>query len=397
MQNHVQADSRTRTVSGSGTPSVPPRKKTSPPQTSFARRLKRIVKLAAIVATVLFMLGVGGVIWMFITPSGNNFRYLIADTIITTKHRYLAKYIIGQHELDKRVQEYQSRFDAMGDERDTHEIHPSAGEGTSTSTNNSGAVQEKPLVEIEEISGHGYSGYVMTVNDPTKIRIVVPQKQGRGERVLSMVQRTGAVAGVNGGGFADPNWNGNGFQPIGIVMSGGELFYSDLGKSRSTQVVGIDKQGKMIAGRYTLDELKQLDVQEAVTFQPRIIVNGKGLIKSAADGWGIAPRTAMGQREDGAILFVVIDGRQPGHSIGANLYDVQNIMLAHGAVIAANLDGGSSTMLVKDGQVLNKPSTKSSEGRYLPTAWLVFEHPEQAVIPNVWAGLKPSDIDPGKW
>nr|WP_245996046.1 phosphodiester glycosidase family protein [Paenibacillus taihuensis] len=345
------------------------------------------------------MLGIAGMIWMFITPSGNNFRYLIADTIITTKHRYLAKYIIGQTELDKRVKAYQNRFDAMGEERDTHEIHPTPteGSGEQTSTNNSEAVQEKPLVEIEKISGHGYSGYVMTVNDPKKIRIVVPEKQGRGERVLSMVQRTGAIAGVNGGGFADPNWNGNGFQPIGIVMSGGELFYSDLGKSRSTQVVGIDKEGKMIAGRYSLDELKQLGVQEAVTFQPRIIVNGKGLIKNAADGWGIAPRTAMGQREDGAILFVVIDGRQPGHSIGANLYDVQNIMLAHGAVIAANLDGGSSTMLVKDGEVLNKPSTKSSEGRYLPTAWLVFEHPEQAVIPNVWAGLKPGDIDPGKW
>ncbi|AZN40214.1 phosphodiester glycosidase family protein [Paenibacillus albus] len=388
METNLPARSRT------GSSSVPPRR-TNPPQTPFAKRLKRIVKGVAITATVLFMLGIGGIIWMFITPSGNNFRYLIADTLITTQHRYLAKYIIGQHELDGRVKAYQNRFDAMGEERDTHQINPSAGE--QSGTDSGASEQEKPLVEIEKISGHGYSGYVMTVNDPKKIRIGVPEKAGRGERVLSMVQRTGAIAGVNGGGFADPNWQGNGFQPIGIVMSGGELFYSDLGKSRSTQVVGLDKEGKMVAGRYSLAELQKLGVQEAVTFQPRIIVNGKGLIKNAADGWGIAPRTAMGQREDGAILFVVIDGRQPGHSIGANLYDVQNIMLSHGAVIAANLDGGSSTMLVKDGEVLNKPSTKSSEGRYLPSAWLVFEHPEQAVISNVWAGLKPGDIDPGKW
>ena len=114
-------------------------------------------------------------------------------------------------------------------------------------------------------------------------------------------------------------------------------------------------------------------------------------------GWGIAPRTAIGQREDGAILFVVIDGRQPSHSIGANLYDVQQIMLEHGAVIAANLDGGSSTVLVKDGEVLNKPSTKNEEGRYLPTAFLVFEHPELVSMPNVWEGLRPQDIDASKW
>ncbi|NBD26096.1 phosphodiester glycosidase family protein [Paenibacillus glycinis] len=355
------------------------------------------------VAFALFLaIGASGAVWLFLTPSGTDFRYVMADTIITTQHRKWAKYIIGQEALDARVQAYQNRFNEMGEERDTHEIHPSA-PGTGTPVPASGAdeagqeEQEKPLVEIEQISGHGYSGYVMTVNDPTKIRIAVPEKPGRGERVLSMVQRTGAIAGVNGGGFADPNWEGNGFQPIGIVMSGGQLFYSDLGRSNATQVVGIDGSGKMVAGRYSLNELRQMGVKEAVTFQPRIIVNGKGLIKNAADGWGIAPRTAMGQREDGAILFVVIDGRQPGHSIGANLYDVQQILLERGAVIAANLDGGSSTVLVKDGAVLNKPSTKSSEGRYLPSAFLVFEHPEQADIRNVWEGLKPGDIDPGKW
>ena len=136
---------------------------------------------------------------------------------------------------------------------------------------------------------------------------------------------TGAIAGINGGGFADPNWKGNGFKPIGVVISQGKLYYNGLdSKKSSTQIVGIDKQGKMVAGKYSLDELKDMGIQEAVTFQPRIIVNGKGQIKSQKEGWGIAPRTAMGQREDGTILFVVIDGRQPGYSIGASLYDVQH-------------------------------------------------------------------------
>ncbi|MNP35981.1 hypothetical protein D3C76_1293370 [compost metagenome] len=127
-----------------------------------------------------------------------------------------------------------------------------------------------------------------------------------------MVARTGALAGVNGGGFADPNWKGNGFKPIGVVISQGKMYYNGISSNASTQIVGLDKQGKMIAGKYTIEELVELGIQEAVTFQPRIIVNGKGQIRSKKDGWGIAPRTAMGQKEDGSILFVVIDGRQLG-------------------------------------------------------------------------------------
>jgi exopolysaccharide biosynthesis protein len=96
-------------------------------------------------------------------------------------------------------------------------------------------------------------------------------------------------------------------------------------------------------------------------------------------------------------LFLLIDGRQPSYSIGATLYDAQEIMLQHGAVIAANLDGGSSTVLVNEqGEVVNRPSAKHGE-RYLPTAFLVFNDPSSVNVPNVWAGLKPSEIDPGKW
>lgn len=365
-----------------------PKKKTS----RKPRRKKKGVFLRFIGRlTVSFMvIGLLAVLWLFLTPSGNSMRYLMADTLITTQHRHWAKYIIGQAELDKRVAAYQAQFDAMGTEEDTHIINlPDAEE-------EQGEEKEKPLIEIEEVSSSSYHGYVLTVNDPTKIRLGVPGKTGKGEKVSSMVARTGAIAGVNGGGFADPNWKGNGFKPIGVVISQGKMYYNGIGAKDSTQIVGIDNKGKMIAGRYTINELSELGIQEAVTFQPRIIVNGKGQIKSQKEGWGIAPRTAMGQREDGAILFVVIDGRQPGYSIGATLYDVQQIMLDHGAVLAANLDGGSSTVLVTEGgEIANRPSSEYGE-RYLPTAFLVFEEPDQVEIPNIWEGLRPQDIDAGK-
>ena len=331
---------------------------------------------------IIVVIGVGAG-WLYLTPWGHNFRYLMADTLITTQHRRWAKYIIGESELQKRVAEYSQQFERNGSERDTHTIQPPT----------LAVEAEKPLVEIQPVSGTNYKGYVMIVHDPTKIRLGVPANSGNGEKVSSMVKRLGAVAGVNAGGFDDPSGKGNGFKPIGAVISQGKLYFNGLGNASSTQIVGIDKQGKMIAGHYSLKELQNLNVQEAVTFEPRLIVNGKGLIKSHRGGWGIAPRTAMGQASDGSIIFVVIDGRQPGYSIGADLYDVQKILLEHGAVIGANLDGGASSVLVKDGSIVNKPSSKYGE-RSLPTAFLVFNDPSSVNIPNVWKGLTSGDISP---
>jgi exopolysaccharide biosynthesis protein len=330
------------------------------------------------------ILGAG---WFFLTPSGKDIRYMIADSIITSQHREWAKYLIGEKALRERVAAYTAKFDEMGVERDTHTISS----GTS-----GGAADTGKLTSVEEVDGTGYHGFLLTVKDPKKVKLIVTSTMGRGERVSSMVKRTGAIAGVNAGGFSDPNWKGNGFKPIGLVISGGKIYYNGLGSKNSVQIVGIDKNGKMLAGKYSIDELMNLGISEAVSFSPRIIVNGKGLIPNRQEGWGIAPRTVMGQRDDGALLFLTIDGRQPGYSVGATLYDAQEILLKHGAVIAANLDGGSSTVLVNEkGEDVNKPSSSYGE-RYLPTAFLVFDNPDSVSNPNIWAGLKPSEIDASK-
>ncbi len=361
-------------------------------RTKKKRKRLGFFKTIGIVFLTAFLLAIAFLAWFFLTPSGTSLRYRLADTIITTQHRVWAKYLVGEKGLQERVAAYAKQFEEMGEERDTHQIEqPAAGADGA-----GGAEDDQPLTKIETVDGKGYHGYLLTVRDPKKIRLVVPNKRGKGEKVSSMVERTGAIAGVNAGGFADPNWKGNGFQPIGLVISQGKIFYRDIGMDQSTQIVGLDKNGKMIAGRYSVNELMDLGISEAVSFSPRIIVNGKGLIKNHSQGWGIAPRTVMGQKEDGSILFLIIDGRQPGYSIGADLYDAQQIMLEHGAVIAANLDGGSSTVLVTEGgEIVNKPSTKG--GRYLPTAFLVFEDPSSVSVPNIWEGLTAKDIDPSKW
>jgi hypothetical protein len=74
------------------------------------------------------------------------------------------------------------------------------------------------------------------------------------------------------------------------------------------------------------------------------------------------PRTAVGQRADGTILLVEVDGRQPGYSIGMTTFEMALTMVRLGAVQAMQLDGGGSSTLAFDGVVLNKPS----DGRERP-------------------------------
>nr|WP_238403144.1 phosphodiester glycosidase family protein [Paenibacillus mesophilus] len=327
--------------------------------------------------------------WFFLTASGNELRYMMADTLITTQHRHWAKYLIGQEGLDRQVAKYMQQFEEMSQTESTISVQ------VHTPPPEQKQEKAKPLIEIEPIEGAKFKGHLLIVHDPKKIRLAVPDKVGKGEKVSSMVKRTGAIAGVNAGGFVDPEWMGNGFQPTGIVISGGKIFYNDGAMNTSTSIVGIDKEGRMVAGKYTPKQMLEMGVQEAVTFTPKFIVDGKGLIKDQASGWGIAPRTCMAQTADGTILFAIIDGRQP-HSIGATLYDIQQIFLEKGAIIAANLDGGSSTVLVHNNEIINKPASPHGE-RYLPTAFLVFEHPETAPIRNIWEGLDISKIDPSKW
>jgi exopolysaccharide biosynthesis protein len=343
---------------------------------------KRWFRITQYITSGLLTLSLLFLIWFLYTDSGTHLRYFLADTLITTQHRHWAAYLIGEQDLKKRVDEIWRMSDEFARIQETTAIDINT-------------ALKKPLVEIEQISGTGFKGYILSIADPKKIRIVVPSKVGIGERVSEMVSRTGAVAGVNAGGFADPQYRGNGFVPIGIVMSGGELFFNGNGGDVPTHIVGIDKNGKMVAGKYRPSELLQMGVSEAVTFSPKFIVNGQGMIKSRSAGWGVAPRTCMAQTADGTILFAIIDGRQT-HSIGATLYDIQQIFLDKGAVIAANLDGGSSTILVHNKKIVNSPAGEYGE-RHLSSAFLVFEDPNEVKIKNIWQGIDHRNLDAGKW
>jgi hypothetical protein len=68
------------------------------------------------------------------------------------------------------------------------------------------------------------------------------------------------------------------------------------------------------------------------------------------------PRTAVGVRADGTLLFVTVDGRRPEESVGMSIPELTDLMLELGSVSAINLDGGGSTTMVIEGRIVNRPS-----------------------------------------
>lgn len=224
-------------------------------------------------------------------------------------------------------------------------------------------------ITIEDIKGTSFKGKVMLIKDPKRVKLAVTKEIGvTGERVSDLVKDMGAIAGINAGGFYDPNGKGNGAFPDGLTMHDGQLVHNNVG-DKAVNIVGFNDKGKLVLGSMTAKQLVEKNMREVVTFEPNLIVEGKSVV-SGDGGWGIAPRTGIGQMADGTVIFVVIDGRQPTWSIGANLRDLMHVFEDYHAVNAVNLDGGSSSELVYDGKVMNKLWNIFGE-RYIPTAFVV--------------------------
>lgn len=222
-------------------------------------------------------------------------------------------------------------------------------------------------IELIEINGGSYNGYLMKIKDPSRVMVgTCGSFGGYGLHVDAIVNRYGAIAGVNGGGFEDENGMGNGGTPIGLVISNGELLAGELNKSYD--IAGFDSNNVLVVGSMTGQQALDRGIRDCCCYGPTLIVNGVATTVYGT-GSGINPRTAIGQCADGTVLLLVIDGRQI-NSIGATFADVIDVMLEYGAVNAYNLDGGSSTALYYNGEYVNSTAPLTGS-RLIPTAIIV--------------------------
>ena len=223
-------------------------------------------------------------------------------------------------------------------------------------------------IEVIDVEGATYNGKLMIIKDPSRVFVGIPGPYGEGYSgltVAAMIDKYDAVAGTNAGGFDDPNGTGTGGIPDGIVIYEGELKWGELYSSYS--LAGIDKNGILHVGNMTGAHALDIGIQYAASYGPALVINGKPAASKL--GGGLNPRTAIGQRADGAILLLVVNGRSID-SLGATLDDLVSIMLDNGAVNASNLDGGSSSLMIMEDEYLTSSAYIFGE-RVVATAILV--------------------------
>ena len=225
--------------------------------------------------------------------------------------------------------------------------------------------------ELIDISGPTYKGKLLIVRDPSRVKVAVSAQQYSsnkpGKKLVDLVNSAGAVAGINGGEFYDYAGRGNGGTPLGFVFSDGQMLASP-GNGKTAMVIGFDRENRLITGSMTPAQAQAAGIRDCVSFAPVLVRNGE-IAKFSSDAGGLNPRSAIGQRADGTVLLLVIDGRQ-AHSLGASYRDLAEIMLEYGAVNAANLDGGTSSAMIYEGEVITRISPPGA--REIPTAFVVM-------------------------
>ena len=339
--------------------------------------VKFIGKILAFLGVTVGALGLTLGITIFIICHGpsESARNLFVTTVLETGQlKFLASIFLSDDEISKIVNA--NSLATMEDEVNTDLI----------------VVDEKDeseLIEIYKVSGNNFEGTMMVINDPSKISLATTYPWGEyGKELDKLVTENNALAGINGGlYYSDANKGG---RPLGVTVSNGEIQDMSLGAT-GLHLIGFDEDNILrildissMNKTEITDLIKTEKIRDAVSFQEeasdknnhfvKLIINGEKRELNGL-GSGANPRTAIGQREDGSVLFLVTDGRGKNGHLGATAADLIEIMSEYGAVNAANIDGGSSSTMYYNGEYLMTSVTfyYSNSSWRLPTAFVVKE------------------------
>lgn len=184
------------------------------------------------------------------------------------------------------------------------------------------------------------------------------------ERTTDMISRLGALAGVNGGYFADSGG------PLGVVYKGGKLVSPHVGRRPPRTTLGVMKD-RHIEMEQVVAQKGQLasrsgetwaEVDLALGGGPRLLRRGRVALTTDEEELGpkgnditrITSRTAVATTRDGRILIVAASGYHDNHMQGLRLEELAGELLRRGGSEAMNLDGGASTTMAVGDQVVSR-------------------------------------------
>ena len=330
------------------------------------KKLKKIL----IIFLILMVLGISTVLFLLYGPYSGFREWLITSAMTTMNHQYLATWFYS----DETIKEVMEKNKVVETEETSNpeliEVEPQE-QVVEYENEYERAVLEKEYegqsYKIIDIKGKGYTGYLAVVYDASKVSVVTTKNLGTsGQYLVKMAEQNNALLAINGGGFVDENYSSTGGTPMGITISNGKIVTSSS-YSGSGGIIGFTKENKLVLGKMTAKEAINMGIRDAVSFGPFLIVNGEASFIKGNGGWGTAPRTAIGQRKDGIVLMLVIDGRTVARP-GADMKDLTEIMLNYGAYNAANLDGGTSSAMVVDNKLINDPIDSAGKHKTRPIA-----------------------------
>lgn len=226
------------------------------------------------------------------------------------------------------------------------------------------------LYKIITVEEDGYKAYIAVIYDAKRVHLVSSSNSGK-QKIDEIAEENNAKIAINASGYT----YGKNYTkiPSGAVIMDGRIA-SNVGKPYyGGGIVGFNEDGVLMLINDTATVAIKAGMVQGMEFGPFLIVNGKMANIKGDGGWGKAQRTAIAQRKDGIVLFLVSDGRQYNKGIiGMSMKQIATLLLKYGAYNASNLDGGNSAIMYANGKYISTPSTQEGDGgRHLPNAWIV--------------------------
>ena len=319
----------------------------------MSKRLKSSIRrIILTIFMTFYILGFADLLIVLYVPKDFK-EWLITTAMKTMEHQYFCKwfysdteieYILSQNYVLESGDSTDPNLIKKAEEREEIIVYENEYEEAVLKKN-----KKDDLYKIIELNVNGCKGYLAVIYDPKTVRVAVTDHVGKyGQYVTTMAKNSGAVLPTNGGGFYDPGYTSAGGSPTGITIVDGKIVTNgEYGTNVKTGgIIGLDEDGVLyLLKNTTAQQAIDMGIKYAVSWGPFLIVNGKPSFIKGNGGWGYAARTAIGQREDGIILLLTVDSNST-RTKGADMVDLTEIMQNYGAINAANLDGGTSTVMV---------------------------------------------------